>query len=89
MKHSLLLFRPYCCKILFSKFVGSSQQGVKKYFSAEPKKIIVDHSKESFKAALVGMAVFNATSFSIFSSDSFKALVGDVAEKLKEKSKDL
>ena len=51
-------------------------------------KIVVSHTKHGFKAALVSMCVEHAISFSFFSSASFKALCGEVAAKLQEKSLD-
>ncbi len=40
------------------------------------------HNMESFKAALIKMAVDNAFSLRVFSTKGFKRLVGDLAEKL-------
>jgi len=53
-----------------------------RFFQSE--KVVVSHSQASFKAALVGMAVDNLSSFRIFSTPAFLALTGELAEKLKE-----
>ena len=45
--------------------------------------VVIYHTKESFKSALVGMVVSNALSFRVFGTNSFKALVGEAASKLK------
>ena len=47
-------------------------------------KIVVSHTKQSFKAALVGLVVKNSAPFRMFSSESFGALVGETARKLQE-----
>lgn len=56
------------------------------YFVSE--KIVVSHTKHSFKAALVSMCVDHAISFRFFSSACFQALNGEMAKKLQEKSLD-
>jgi hypothetical protein len=52
------------------------------FFSSE--RVVVNHSKESFKAALVKIAVNSAISLRFFSTDGFRALNGEMAEKLQE-----
>jgi hypothetical protein len=59
------------------------QKKVDSFFApAAPEKVLVRHNMESFKAALVEMAVDNAFSMRVFSTKGFKRLVGDLAEKL-------
>jgi hypothetical protein len=58
------------------------QRKVDSFFAPAPEKILVKHNMESFKAALVEMAVENAFSLRVFSLKGFKRLVGDMAEKL-------
>jgi hypothetical protein len=58
------------------------QRKVDSFFAPAQEKIFVKHNMESFKAALVEMAVENAFSLRVFSLKGFKRLVGDMAEKL-------
>ncbi len=59
------------------------QKKVDSFFApAAPEKVLVRHNMESFKAALVEMAVDNAFSLRVFSTKGFKRLVGDLVEKL-------
>ena len=59
-----------------------SQKKVSSFFSSD--KVVVTHTKASFKAAIVNMAVNNAISLRFFSTDGFKLLAGEIAEKLQE-----
>jgi hypothetical protein len=45
-------------------------------------KVVVSHIKESFKAALVEIAVNNAISLRFFYTDGFLHLKGELAKKL-------
>jgi hypothetical protein len=54
-------------------------------FLTVPQKIVVSHTKESFKNTLVMMCVNHSISLRFFSSDEFKALNGEMATKLQEK----
>ena len=58
------------------------QKRVTSNFSSE--KVIVNHTRETFKAALVKMAVDSALSLRMFTTDGFKDLVGELAAKLQE-----
>jgi hypothetical protein len=59
------------------------QKKVDSFFApAAPEKVLVRHNMESFKAALVEIAVENGFSLRVFSMKGFKRLVGDLAEKL-------
>jgi hypothetical protein len=58
------------------------QKKVDSFFPPAPEKVLVRHNMESFKAALVEMAVENAFSLRVFSLKGFKRLDGDLAEKL-------
>jgi hypothetical protein len=74
---------PICLKIQHDRQPsGESQQKITKFL--KPEKIIIHHTKDSFKAALVHIAVDNAISLQFFSSESFRALVGEMAQKLQE-----
>lgn len=64
----------------FKKQPIQGQQRVNTFFV--PEKVLVKHNMETFKAALVEMAVDNAFSLRVFSTKGFKSLVGDMAEKL-------
>ena len=52
------------------------------FFASE--KVVVNHTRETFKAVIVNMVVNNAISLRFFSTEGFKLLVGEAAEKLKE-----
>jgi hypothetical protein len=51
---------------------------VDSFFAPAPEKVLVKHNMESFKAALVEIAVDNAFSLRVFSTKGFKRLVGDL-----------
>ncbi len=60
---------------------SGEQQKSTKFFSSE--KIHVSHTKKSFKAAVVHMAVNHAISLRFFSEESFQLFNGEIARKLK------
>ncbi len=59
---------------------AAGQKKVTQFFTSE--KVVVSHTKESFKAALVEIAVNNAISLRFFSTDGFLHLNGELAKKL-------
>jgi hypothetical protein len=66
----------------YGKQQFQGQKKVDSFFAPKPEKVLVKHNMESFKAALVEMAVENAFSLRVFSTKGFKRLVGNLAEKL-------
>lgn len=57
-----------------------NQKKMTAFFTSE--KVLVNHNKETFKAAIVHMAVNNAISLRFFSEESFQMLNGEIARKL-------
>ena len=66
----------------YGKQQFQGQKKVDSFFAPKPENVLVKHTMESFKAALVEMAVDNAFSLRVFSTKGFKRLVGDLADKL-------
>jgi hypothetical protein len=66
----------------YGKQQFQGQKKVDSFFAPKPENVLVKHTMESFKAALVEMAVDNAFSLRVFSTKGFKRLVGDLAEML-------
>ena len=64
------------------KHPSQAQQKVSTFFASE--KVVVNHTRETFKAVIVNMVVNNAVSLRFFLTEGFKLLVGEAAEKLEE-----
>jgi hypothetical protein len=62
---------------------GSSQTKVTSFFASD--KVVFSHTKETFKTAIVCLAVNNAVTFRFFTTKDFLALIGELADKLKER----
>ena len=62
------------------KHPSQAQQKMSTFFASE--KVVVNHTRETFKAVIVNMVVNNAVSLRFFSTEGFKLLVGEAAEKL-------
>jgi hypothetical protein len=62
------------------KQLHAGQKKVTQFFTSE--KVVVSHTKESFKAALVEIAVNNAIPLRFISIDGFLHLNGELAKKL-------
>jgi hypothetical protein len=65
-----------------SKQKQQNNQKMTKFFASD--RLLVSHTRESFITALVNIAVYNSISLQFFSTDTFRALCGEIAEKLQE-----